>query len=40
MRSLDALAATGASTVLVGHGDPWTGGVEDAVARARAAGSA
>jgi glyoxylase-like metal-dependent hydrolase (beta-lactamase superfamily II) len=40
LRSLDALAATGAGTVLVGHGDPWTGGVEDAVARARAAGSA
>jgi glyoxylase-like metal-dependent hydrolase (beta-lactamase superfamily II) len=39
-RSLDALAATGAGTVLVGHGDPWTDGVEDAVARARAAGSA
>jgi glyoxylase-like metal-dependent hydrolase (beta-lactamase superfamily II) len=40
LRSLDALAETGAGTVLVGHGDPWRGGVEDAVARARAAGSA
>jgi glyoxylase-like metal-dependent hydrolase (beta-lactamase superfamily II) len=40
MRSLDALAATGASTVLTGHGEPWTGGAEEAVARARAAGSA
>jgi glyoxylase-like metal-dependent hydrolase (beta-lactamase superfamily II) len=40
LRSLDALEATGAGTVLVGHGDPWTGGVEDGVARARAAGSA
>jgi glyoxylase-like metal-dependent hydrolase (beta-lactamase superfamily II) len=40
LRSLDALAATGAGTVLVGHGDPWTDGVEDAVVRARAAGSA
>jgi glyoxylase-like metal-dependent hydrolase (beta-lactamase superfamily II) len=40
MRSLDALAQTGAGTVLVGHGEPWTAGVEDAVVRARAAGSA
>ena len=40
LRSLDALAETGAGTVLVGHGEPWTGGVEDAVQRARAAGSA
>ena len=40
LRSLDALAETGAGTVLVGHGDPWTAGVEDAVVRARAAGSA
>jgi glyoxylase-like metal-dependent hydrolase (beta-lactamase superfamily II) len=40
MRSLDALAQTGAGTVLVGHGEPWTGGAEDAVVRARAAGSA
>jgi glyoxylase-like metal-dependent hydrolase (beta-lactamase superfamily II) len=38
--SLDALAATAAGTVLVGHGDPWTDGAEDAVARARAAGAA
>jgi glyoxylase-like metal-dependent hydrolase (beta-lactamase superfamily II) len=40
MRTLDALAATGATTVLTGHGPPWTGGVEEAVARARAAGTA
>jgi glyoxylase-like metal-dependent hydrolase (beta-lactamase superfamily II) len=40
MRSLDALAQTGAGTVLTGHGEPWTGDVADAVARARAAGSA
>jgi glyoxylase-like metal-dependent hydrolase (beta-lactamase superfamily II) len=39
LRSLDALAATGARTVLVGHGEPWTGGVEAAVAQARAAGA-
>jgi glyoxylase-like metal-dependent hydrolase (beta-lactamase superfamily II) len=40
MRSLDALVETGAGTVLTGHGEPWTGGVAEAVARARAAGSA
>jgi glyoxylase-like metal-dependent hydrolase (beta-lactamase superfamily II) len=40
LRTLDALAQTGAGTVLTGHGEPWTGGAEDAVARARAAGSA
>jgi glyoxylase-like metal-dependent hydrolase (beta-lactamase superfamily II) len=40
LRSLDALAETGARTVLTGHGDPWTDGIESAVAQARAAGSA
>jgi glyoxylase-like metal-dependent hydrolase (beta-lactamase superfamily II) len=40
LRSLDALEATGARTVLVGHGDPWRDGVASAVARARATGSA
>jgi glyoxylase-like metal-dependent hydrolase (beta-lactamase superfamily II) len=40
LRTLDALAATGARTVLVGHGEPWTGGAEAAVAQARAAGAA
>jgi hypothetical protein len=29
-----------ARTVLVGHGEPWTDGVESAVARAREAGAA
>jgi glyoxylase-like metal-dependent hydrolase (beta-lactamase superfamily II) len=38
LASLDALAATGARTVLVGHGEPWTDGVESIVARARANG--
>ncbi|MEA2374726.1 MAG: hypothetical protein QOD53_1189 [Thermoleophilaceae bacterium] len=38
MRSLDAIEATGASTVLVGHGEPWTGGAAQAAAAARAAG--
>jgi glyoxylase-like metal-dependent hydrolase (beta-lactamase superfamily II) len=36
--SLDALLETGAQTVFVGHGVPWTDGVESAVARARAVG--
>jgi glyoxylase-like metal-dependent hydrolase (beta-lactamase superfamily II) len=40
MATLDALAATGARTVLVGHGDPWREGAEAIVERARAAGSA
>lgn len=40
LRSLDALAGTQARTVLVGHGEPWIGGIEAAVAQARAAGAA
>jgi glyoxylase-like metal-dependent hydrolase (beta-lactamase superfamily II) len=36
--SLDALAATGASTVLTGHGEPWRDGAEAAAEHARAAG--
>jgi glyoxylase-like metal-dependent hydrolase (beta-lactamase superfamily II) len=40
LRALDALAQTGARTVLVGHGEPWHGGAEAAVARAREAGAA
>ncbi|MDX6722828.1 MAG: hypothetical protein QOD44_933 [Solirubrobacteraceae bacterium] len=38
--SLDALVQTGAKTVLVGHGEPWTAGIEAAVAEARRNGSA
>src|SRR3954470_6625044 len=38
--TLDALAATGARHVLTGHGEPFTGGAEAAVAAARAAGAA
>ena len=38
LASLDALAATGARTVLCGHGEPWREGAEAIVARARAAG--
>jgi glyoxylase-like metal-dependent hydrolase (beta-lactamase superfamily II) len=40
LATLDALAATGARTVLTGHGEPWTGGAEAVVAAARDAGSA
>ena len=40
LRTLDALAATAAPTVLTGHGEPWTGGVEAAVEQARRAGAA
>ena len=40
LRSLDALAGTGATHVLTGHGEPWRQGIEAAVARARDAGSA
>jgi glyoxylase-like metal-dependent hydrolase (beta-lactamase superfamily II) len=40
LRTLDAIAETGASTVLVGHGEPWTQGADAAVAAARLAGPA
>jgi glyoxylase-like metal-dependent hydrolase (beta-lactamase superfamily II) len=36
--SLQQIADTGAATVLVGHGDPWTDGAQAAVDAARAAG--
>ncbi|GAB3517608.1 MBL fold metallo-hydrolase [Arthrobacter monumenti] len=35
LESLDLIAATGASTLLPGHGDPWTGGAEAAVRMAK-----
>ena len=38
LESLDALEATGAGTVLVGHGPPWRDGVAEACRQARAAG--
>jgi glyoxylase-like metal-dependent hydrolase (beta-lactamase superfamily II) len=38
LASLDLLAATGARTVLTGHGEPWTGGAEGAAELARRAG--
>lgn len=40
LASLDAIAATGAGTVLVGHGPPFTGGAAAAVAEARRNGAA
>lgn len=40
LRTLDAIADTGAGTVLPGHGEPWHGGAAEAVERARAAGTA
>ena len=39
LRSLDALAATGAGTLLPGHGEPWTGPIDAAVEEARAVGA-
>jgi glyoxylase-like metal-dependent hydrolase (beta-lactamase superfamily II) len=36
--SLQALAETGAQTILPGHGDPWTAGIQQAVDQAREAG--
>jgi len=38
LASLDALAATGAGTLLPGHGEPWRDGAAAAVEAARAAG--
>jgi glyoxylase-like metal-dependent hydrolase (beta-lactamase superfamily II) len=38
LRSLDALDPLPADLVLPGHGEPWTGGVAEAVRLARAAG--
>ncbi len=39
LASLDALAFTGAETVLPGHGEPWHGGIEPAVRLARERGA-
>jgi glyoxylase-like metal-dependent hydrolase (beta-lactamase superfamily II) len=38
LRSLDRIAETGARTLLPGHGDPWSGGAQEAARLARAAG--
>ena len=39
LRSLDRLAATGASLVLTGHGEPWREGAQELARQARAAGA-
>ena len=39
LQSLGLLAKTGAPTLLTGHGEPWTGGVEAAVEQALARGA-
>jgi glyoxylase-like metal-dependent hydrolase (beta-lactamase superfamily II) len=39
LRSLDNLAGITADVLLAGHGDPWTGGLPEAIRRARAAGT-
>jgi len=38
LSSLSAIEALSAATLLPGHGEPWSGGTEDAVRAARAAG--
>jgi glyoxylase-like metal-dependent hydrolase (beta-lactamase superfamily II) len=38
MRSLSSLEGVAADLLLPGHGDPWTGGVAEAVRQVRAAG--
>jgi glyoxylase-like metal-dependent hydrolase (beta-lactamase superfamily II) len=38
LKSLDRLEGVSAGTILFGHGDPWSGGVDAAIAAARAAG--
>jgi hypothetical protein len=40
LASLDRLAATGAGTVLMGHGEPWTDGAAPLAREAAAAGAA
>jgi glyoxylase-like metal-dependent hydrolase (beta-lactamase superfamily II) len=39
LRSLDNMAGITADVVLAGHGEPWTGGMADAISRAKAAGT-
>lgn len=39
LATLDAISATGVTTVLTGHGDPWRGGAAEAVRLAREAGA-
>lgn len=39
LRSLDNLAGITADVLLAGHGEPWSGGMADAISRAKAAGT-
>lgn len=39
MRSLDNISSITADVLLAGHGDPWTGGVPEAIRLARSAGA-
>jgi glyoxylase-like metal-dependent hydrolase (beta-lactamase superfamily II) len=39
LHSLDALEGLTADVILPGHGEPWTGGTDEAVRQARAAGA-
>lgn len=39
LRSLDNLAGITADVLLAGHGEPWTGGLAEAIRRAKAAGT-
>jgi glyoxylase-like metal-dependent hydrolase (beta-lactamase superfamily II) len=39
LRSLDNLAGITADVMLAGHGEPWTGGLPEAISRAKAAGT-
>jgi glyoxylase-like metal-dependent hydrolase (beta-lactamase superfamily II) len=39
LASLDALAATGARTILTGHGEPWHGGAAEIAAQAQVRGA-
>jgi glyoxylase-like metal-dependent hydrolase (beta-lactamase superfamily II) len=38
LKTIEAIADTGAGTILTGHGDPWTGGAAEAVKLARQRG--
>jgi hypothetical protein len=39
LRSLDNLAGITADALLAGRGEPWTGGLSEAISRAKAAGT-
>jgi len=38
MRSLDNLAGVKAEVLLAGHGDPWIGGIDEAIRLAKSVG--